>query len=273
MQSAARAKARTVGVRMGRKATRRIAARRCKDTRHPKSRARGSSFRRDAVINARDERAVLEPHSSRFSNAQEAAHLRAMKIGLYGGSFDPIHVGHLILAREARERLALDRVLFIPAALSPHKLATTPTPGAARREMVAAAVAGEPGFECEDCDLRRAGPSFAIETVRELRTRWPDAEFFYLIGHDNVAKLGTWNSYEELLGAVRFVVFGRGEHDAPHEFPTIDRRVDISATEIRTRVARGASIRYLVPESVREIIERRRLYKEQPNQLRTSRPT
>ena len=190
-----------------------------------------------------------------------------MKIGLYGGSFDPIHHGHLILAREAREQLGLDRVLFIPAALSPHKLASTPTPGEARREMVAAAVAGEPGFACEDCDLRRAGPSFAIETVRELRARWPDAEFFYLIGHDNVAKLPTWHSYEELRRAVQFVVFGRGEHDAPHDFPTIVRRVDISATEIRSRVAQGRSIRYLVPEPVREIIEQRRLYKEQPHHL------
>ncbi len=185
-----------------------------------------------------------------------------MKIGLYGGSFDPIHHGHLILAREAREQLGLDRVLFIPAALSPHKLASAPTPGEARREMVAAAVAGEPGFACEDCDLHRAGPSFAIETVRELRVRWPEADFFYLIGHDNVAKLPTWHSYEELRRAVQFVVFGRGEHDAPHDFPTIVRRVDISATEIRSRVAQGDSIRYLVPEPVREIIEQRRLYKE-----------
>ena len=185
-----------------------------------------------------------------------------MNIALYGGSFDPIHHGHLILAREAREQLGLDRVLFIPAALSPHKLASTPTPGDARREMVAAAIAGEEGFECEDCVLSRDGPSFAIETVRELRARWPDARFFYLIGHDNVAKLGTWHSYEELKRAVQFVVFGRGEHDAPHDFPTIVRRVDISATEIRTRVAKGQSIRYLVPEPVREIIERRRLYKE-----------
>ena len=188
--------------------------------------------------------------------------LRPMKIGLYGGSFDPIHHGHLILAREAREQFALDRVLFIPAALSPHKLDSAPTPGEARREMVAAAIAGEPDFECEDCDLHREGPSFAIETVRELRARWPDARFFYLIGHDNVAKLRTWHCYDKLWRAVQFVVFGRGEHDAPHDFPTIVRRVDISATEIRSRVARGLSIRYLVPEPVRAIIERRRLYKE-----------
>ena len=185
-----------------------------------------------------------------------------MKIGLYGGSFDPIHHGHLILAREARERLGLDRVLFIPAAYSPHKLETTPTPGEVRREMLAAALADEPGFFLEECDLRRTGPSFAIETVRELRGRWPDAEFFYLIGHDNVAKLHTWHAYEVLRGAVQFAVFGRSEHDAPHDFPTITRRVDISATEVRTRVARGESIRYLVPDQVLEIIARRQLYQE-----------
>jgi nicotinate-nucleotide adenylyltransferase len=185
-----------------------------------------------------------------------------MKIGLYGGSFDPIHHGHLILAREARETLGLDLVLFIPAAHSPHKLHAAPTSGEARREMVAAALADEPGFALEECDLHRAGPSFAIETVRELRARWPDAVFFYLIGHDNVAKLSTWQEYAELSERVQFVVFGRGEHEAPHGFPTIARRVDISATEIRARVARRESIRYLVPEAVREVIERRQLYQE-----------
>ena len=185
-----------------------------------------------------------------------------MKLGLYGGSFDPIHNGHLILAREARERLGLDRVLFIPAAHSPHKLGSAPMPGEVRREMLAAALADEAGFSVEECDLHREGPSFAIETVRELRGRWPEAEFFYLIGHDNVAKLHTWHSYEVLRRAVQFVVFGRGEHDAPHDFPTIDRRVDISATEVRTRVARGESIRYLVPDPVREIIAHRQLYQE-----------
>ena len=185
-----------------------------------------------------------------------------MKLGLYGGSFDPIHHGHLILAREAREQLALDRVLFIPAAHSPLKLGTVPTPGEVRRGMLAAALADEPSFSLEECDLHRAGPSFAIETVRELSGRWPDAEFFYLIGHDNVAKLPTWHSYGELRRAVQFVVFGRGEHDAPHDFPTIVRRVDISATDIRSRVARGESIRYLVPHSVREIIARQQLYQD-----------
>jgi nicotinate-nucleotide adenylyltransferase len=183
-----------------------------------------------------------------------------MKIGLYGGSFDPIHHGHLLLAREAREQLELDRVLFIPAALSPHKLTTVPTSGETRSEMLKVALAGERGFEVEECDLRRAGPSFAVETVRDLRARWQDADFFYLIGHDNVAKLDTWHFCAELRAAVQFVVLGRGEHDAPHPFPTITRRIDISATEIRQRVARGQSIRYLVPEAVRAIIERRKLY-------------
>src|SRR6476620_3032377 len=99
-----------------------------------------------------------------------------MKLGLYGGSFDPIHHGHLLLAREAREQLGLDQILFIPAAHSPHKLSRPPTPGEIRREMLAAALADEPGFALEDCDLLRIGPSFAIETVRDLRARWPAAQ-------------------------------------------------------------------------------------------------
>ena len=94
-------------------------------------------------------------------------------------------------------QLGLDRVLFIPAAQSPHKLHAAPAAAEVRRAMVAAAVADEPGFDLETCELQRTGPSFAIETVRELRARWPEAEFFYLIGHDNVAKLATWHEYAE----------------------------------------------------------------------------
>ena len=99
----------------------------------------------------------------------------AQKTGLFGGSFDPIHVGHLILAREAREQLGLDRVIFIPAGISPHKLDREPAPAELRLAMVRAAVAGEPGFEVEDCELRREGPSYTIATVRTMRERYPAA--------------------------------------------------------------------------------------------------
>ncbi len=187
-----------------------------------------------------------------------------MRIALYGGTFDPIHHGHLILARDAIEQLQLDRVIFIPAALSPHKPGTRPAPAAERREMLAAAIADEPSFSLDDSELANDGPSFSVDTAETYRARFPDAEIFYLIGHDNVAKLHTWRRIGELQRAVKFVVFDRGESAAEHGMPSLARRVDISATEIRERVARGASIQYLVPEPVRAIIARHRLYQESP---------
>ena len=187
-----------------------------------------------------------------------------MKLGLYGGTFDPIHHGHLILAREALERLALDRVVFIPAAQSPFKLASAPAPAELRLEMVRAAVAGEARFEVDDCEVRRAGTSFTIDTVEAVRSRHPGAELFWFIGHDHIRELAKWRRSEELQRLVGFVVFGRGSHGEPHGFPTIERRIDISATEIRARVAHGGSIRYLVPDAVREIIARHSLYQEPP---------
>lgn len=185
----------------------------------------------------------------------------AARIALFGGTFDPIHHGHLILAREAIELLDLDRVIFIPAALSPHKLATRPAPPEIRCAMVAAAIEGEPRFAIDTSELDRS-PSFSIDTVEAWRAREPQAALFYFIGEDNVRALGTWRRIDELQQWAQFVVFGRSEHDAPHDFPTIERRIDISATDIRARVARGASIRYLVPEPVRVLLEQHRLYLE-----------
>ncbi len=183
-----------------------------------------------------------------------------MRTALYGGSFDPIHHGHLILAREAMEQLSLDRVVFIPASQSPHKLTRTPAPPEVRLAMLRAAIAGEAHFECDDSETKRAGPSFTVDTVEAWRAKFPHDEFFCLIGADNVRELTTWRRYDALCGMVQFVVFGRDASAPPHDFPCVKRRVDISATEVRKRVAQRRSIRYLVPEAVREIIETHRLY-------------
>jgi nicotinate-nucleotide adenylyltransferase len=185
-----------------------------------------------------------------------------MRTALYGGSFDPIHHGHLLLAREAMEQLSLDRVAFIPAAVSPFKVHREPTPPAVRLAMVQAAIAGEPRFECDDSEVHRAGPSFTVDTLEAWRARFPADELFYFIGQDNVADLPKWRRHVDLLKIARFVVFER--HDdagAPwHDFDRVRRRIDISSTEIRKRVAEGRSIRYLVPDAVRAIIEVHRLY-------------
>jgi len=183
------------------------------------------------------------------------------KIGLYGGSFDPIHHGHLILAREALEKFGLDRVVFIPAGISPHKLGRPPAPAALRCEMVAAAIAGEPGFAWDDCEVRRAGVSFAIDTVRLMRGRHPGAEVFYFLGEDNLAALHTWKESNALEKLARLVVFSRGAPAAAPRFPTISRVVDISSTDIRNRIASGLPVSYLLPVSACQIITRHRLYR------------
>jgi nicotinate-nucleotide adenylyltransferase len=188
-----------------------------------------------------------------------------MKIALFGGTFDPIHHGHLLLARDAIEQLALDRVIFIPAALSPHKLTRPPTESGVRWEMLGAAIDGEPRFERDDSEFHRSGPSFSIDTVEQWRAKLPEAQFFYLIGADNLRELHTWRRIDELRRLAQFVVFGRGEPGVEHSFPVLPRRIDISASEIRSRVARAACIRYLVPESVRAIIHTNHLYEELPN--------
>jgi nicotinate-nucleotide adenylyltransferase len=192
-----------------------------------------------------------------------------MRIALYGGTFDPIHHGHLILARDALESLGLDRVVFIPAGLSPHKLDTLSAPMEVRREMVARALEDEPQFVLDDSELRREGPSFSIDTVERYKAEYPDATLYYLIGADNVAKLHTWRRIEDLRRLAEFVVLGRyvegvGEMTG---FRLLPRRVDISATDIRRRVARGASIRYLVPEPVRSLIAEHQLYQDPNHRL------
>ena len=184
------------------------------------------------------------------------------KIGIFGGTFDPIHHGHLILARDATEQLQLDELLFIPAAISPHKLDRTPTPAHARVEMLRAAIEGEPQFCLDTLELERPAPSYAIDTIEALRAREPAAQFVYLIGEDNVAKLSTWHRFAELSTMVRFAVLDRTGLKTEHPFPTVRRHIDISATDIRNRVARGLSIRYLVPPAVDKIIRERELYLE-----------
>jgi len=184
------------------------------------------------------------------------------KIGVFGGTFDPIHCGHLILAHDAVEQLQLDELLFIPAAISPHKLTQKPTDADIRVEMLRAAIAGEPRFCLDTLELERPAPSYTVDTMEALRTREPGAAFLYLIGEDNVAKLPTWHRFAELSKMVQFAVLDRTGLKTVHPYPTVRRHIDISATEIRNRVARGQSIRYLVPPAVEQIIRQRQLYRE-----------
>lgn len=185
------------------------------------------------------------------------------KIAIYGGTFDPVHHAHLILAREAIEALSLEKVILVPAAISPLKKSAPVASGEVRLAMLRAAINGEPEFEVDECELRRPPPSYTIDTIREIRRRERDAEIHCLIGEDHVERLPQWSRFPELDKMVRFVVLDRTGKQPTHSYQVIRRRIDISATEIRRRVAQNESIRYLVPESVEKIIHCEKLYREQ----------
>jgi len=190
-------------------------------------------------------------------------HYALKKIAIYGGTFDPIHHGHLIVAREALEKLGTDEVIFIPARVSPLRKTAPVATDEIRLLMLQAAIEKEPGFAVDDCELRRAPPSYTIDTVEQIRRLKGLATVYCLIGEDNVGNLTNWRRFDDLEKLVRFVVLDRTGQQPSHVYPVIRRKIDISATEIRKRVATGRSIRYFVPPAVEEIIRREKLYLEQ----------
>jgi nicotinate-nucleotide adenylyltransferase len=187
--------------------------------------------------------------------------MKTMRIGILGGSFDPIHHGHLILARAAKEELGLDRIVFVPANKSPHKADTKPATAENRMEMVRLAIEGEAGFEASDIELQRPAPSYTVETLRELKRSRPKDEFVLLIGADNVATFHTWREPEEIRRLAQIAVLDRAGHAAAGEWPVVRRLIDISSTDIRARAADGRSIRYLTPDAVCDYITTHSLYR------------
>ncbi|HZC34827.1 MAG TPA: nicotinate-nucleotide adenylyltransferase [Chthoniobacterales bacterium] len=183
-----------------------------------------------------------------------------MKIAIFGGTFDPIHHGHLILARQALEELNLDLVIFVPAAESPFKTNHQSAPAQHRLQMVRLATANEPGFALDSMEIDRGGTSFSIDTVLAIRKKYPGAELFFLVGEDNVDHLVEWHRFEELDKLVRFIVLSRTDKRLPKRYPIIHRHFEISATEIRNRVANRQQITYLVPEVVLRYILDHNLY-------------
>jgi nicotinate-nucleotide adenylyltransferase len=187
------------------------------------------------------------------------------RIAIFGGTFDPPHLGHLIVASDACEALHVDRLLFVPAADPPHKRGSVVASGERRRTMVATAIAGDDRFDVDDLELRRGGVSFTVDTLRELSGRHPDAELVFLLGVDQFLEFSTWREPEEIARLATLGVLARGGETIPPAgpfggVPVPVRRIDISATEIRQRIAAGQSVRYLLPESVLAIIERQGLY-------------
>ena len=201
-------------------------------------------------------------------------------IGIMGGTFDPIHVGHLAVAEEAREALALDRVLFVPAGQPPHKLPGSVSPVRDRVAMVELAIAGNPAFELSTAELEREGPSFTVDTVEAMASSFPDATLHLILSAETFAELPTWHEPARLFDAARMAVVPREGYPAPdpawlgRAFPGREDRVDylegprlgLSSTALRARVAAGRSIRYLVPPAVEAYIVEHQLYRRLPAQ-------
>ena len=185
-------------------------------------------------------------------------------IGLLGGSFDPVHHGHLIVGRVAVETLGLDQLRFVPAREQPFKTGRHGASAEHRAAMLELAVGGEPGFAVERTELERPGPSYTVDTLRHLRACEPGVELLLLLGADAAAELDAWRSAAELPGLATIVVFARPGSAVP-ESRLIGRTIrvpaiDISATEVRRRAREGRSLRYWVPDAVAEYILRHRLY-------------
>ena len=189
-----------------------------------------------------------------------------------GGTFDPIHLGHLLTAESAREALELDEVVFVPAARPPHRGEAAAASAEHRYAMALIATAAHPAFRVSRVEIERDGPSYSIDTVRHFQAE--GQELFFLLGADAVLEIATWRSWRELLAACTFVALPRPGYDLARlhaELPTAQAArvrvveapgIEVSATEIRRRVRAGRSIRYLAPEGVCAYIAKHGLYRD-----------
>jgi nicotinate-nucleotide adenylyltransferase len=199
------------------------------------------------------------------------------RVGILGGSFDPIHIGHLLIAEYACEQLQLDEVRFIPAAISPLKLDKQPTDAKHRVEMVRLAIGGNAHFRLDERELRRVGPSYTVDTLAELKSENPDAEIVFIMGADSLADLHAWREPERICQLAFLAVALRGGQPAP-DLEQLRRclpedqvaraaehilklpQLEISSTDIRQRIRAGKSIRYQVPAAVEAYIATAKLY-------------
>ena len=198
------------------------------------------------------------------------------RIGIMGGTFDPIDVGHLMTAEAVRDEFGLDKVLFIPAAVPPHKLDQQVTDARHRYLMTVLATTSNPHFDVSSIEMDRPGPSYTIDTIYELRRQYGEnTDLFFITGADAIAEIPTWDRIEELLGLCQFIAATR-----PGFLPNVDNikeyfgelgsarihrletpELEISSTNIRDRLKRGFSIKYIVPPAVEDYIYKEGLYK------------
>ncbi len=201
---------------------------------------------------------------------------RLARLGVMGGTFDPIHIGHLAIAEEARVCLSLDRVLFLPARVSPLKVGNTHAAGDDRYRMVELAIADNGSFAASRLELDRCGPSYTVDTLASLRATYGDGvALYFVMGTDALEALPYWRKPDEIVQLARLVVMARPGHqpnwdELERAVPGVRQatevidtlRLDISSTELRKRVRRGMPIRYLVPASVEQYIREHRLYQQ-----------
>jgi nicotinate-nucleotide adenylyltransferase len=205
-----------------------------------------------------------------------------MRLGIFGGTFDPVHLGHLILAESCREAARLDEVWFVPAATPPHKKGRPLSDALRRIEMLELAIAGHPQFRVCRLEIERGGVSYTVDTLRQIRALVPEAELFLLLGADSLEELHTWREADVICELALPLVVRRANHTprihesllsriGPARWEQIRAHmvdmplIELSSTEIRDRVAQGRSIRYRVPRAVEEYIRTHGLYQPPEN--------
>lgn len=189
-----------------------------------------------------------------------------------GGTFDPLHYGHLVIAEMARAELGLERVVWLPAGDPPHKDRRCISPQEHRYAMTLLATAEHPAFEVSRLEMEREGPSYTLLTVEHFRREYPEAELYFIVGADSILEILTWHRHAELVRACRFAAATRPGYDLaqmrtvlPPDYleridPIVTPGVDVSSTELRERLRTGRSVRYLVPEPVEAYVRKHQLY-------------
>jgi nicotinate-nucleotide adenylyltransferase len=201
-----------------------------------------------------------------------------MRIGLFGGTFDPVHFGHLLVAEQARHELELARVFFVLTPNPPHKSAMAISPVAQRLDMLKLALQEHPAFEISTVELDRSGVSYTVDTLRHFRAQpeFAGAEIFLMLGADGLLELQNWREPQTIIRLAKLAVYARPGLEVRQASPEFLQathllrgpQVEISATDIRRRCGRGESIRYLVPENVRNYILENRLYQNTSTRAR-----
>ncbi|MDR7237269.1 nicotinate-nucleotide adenylyltransferase [Neobacillus drentensis] len=186
-----------------------------------------------------------------------------LKVGILGGTFDPPHNGHLLIANEVLSTLQLDEIWFLPNQEPPHKKKSESISNEDRLQMLELAIGGNDAFRVETMELHRQGPSYTVDTMKMMNNQYPDHQFFFIIGADMIEYLPKWHKIDELIKLVQFVGVERPSYSSQTDYPVLYVDVpalDVSSSMIRDRVKNGKTVRYLLPDSVIQFIEEKHLY-------------